>query len=458
MEALVSWANSHGGELHPSVEIFNDVETGNSFRVRAGQKLSPGDTIVTCPFGLTLSYLNALDLTAHGHESHDVSPPLPSEFIEAVPPHVVARFFLVKQYLLGRESFWYPYISMLPQPDQLSSWWLPPLWPSWDIELLEDTNIHTAIIEIKARLKAEFKHAAPLLKSLPNAQDYTRLLYNWAYSIFTSRSFRPSRVVPNYESLPLPEGCAIDDFHILMPLFDIGNHSHTAKISWDIAPGTSTTVLKTFDAYNAGDQVFNNYGSKTNAELMLAYGFIVPESPALHNDYVHLQLRIVDQEASSLADTTPPRSYFFSLRPAADPSSVAAHSQLILPDIDPSSVLSAFRHVQDALVWELFLLQTTPEQRDLITVSSDSRDVDQERLRAVLTGKLPDEFTPILEQTMAIIQAKALQELEKLEQSDFPLTEDMDAPRNERMLYQYRTQCSQVLANVLESVEPPESP
>ncbi|KAM0335018.1 hypothetical protein ACHAQA_000052 [Verticillium albo-atrum] len=455
MEALVSWAKAHGGELHPSVEIFNDTNTGNSFRVRAGQKLSPGDTIVTCSLDLTLSYLNTLDLTTHGHVSHDVSPPLPQELLDGVPPHVIARFFLVKQYLLGSESFWYPYISMLPQPDHLSSWSLPPLWPSDDIELLDDTNIHTAVSEIKARLKTEYKQATPLLKSLPNSQDYTRLLYNWAYSIFTSRSFRPSRVVPNHETLPLPEGCAIDDFHILMPLFDVGNHSHTAGISWDIAPGTSTTVVKTLDAYGAGEQVFNNYGSKTNAELMLAYGFLIPESPNLHNDYVHLQLRTADQAASSLADSSKPRSFFFSLRAAADPSSLAARRQLTLPDMDPASVLSAFRHVQDALVWELFLLQTTPEQRDLIEISADAREPDQERLKAVLTGKLPEEFQPILEQTMAIIQAKAMQELEKLEQSDFELDEDMEATRNQRMVYQYRTQCRQVLINVLESVEPP---
>ncbi|KAF3353332.1 hypothetical protein VDGD_03779 [Verticillium dahliae] len=455
MEALTSWASSHGAELHPAVEVFNDNDTGNSFRVRVGQQLSPGETIATCPFSLTLSYLNTLDLKAHGYESHDDAQPLPREFVENIPPHVVARFFLMKQYLLGRDSFWYPYICTLPQPDQLSSWSLPPLWPSDDIELLEDTNIHTAVAEIKARLKAEYKQATPLLAALPNANDYTRLLYNWAYSIFTSRSFRPSRVVPDHESLPLPEGCAIDDFHILMPLFDIGNHSHSAGISWDIAPGTSTTVLKTLDAYESGAQVFNNYGSKTNAELMLAYGFLIPESPTLHNDFVHLQLRTADETASSLADSAKPRSFFFSLRPVADPSSLAAHRQLTLPNIDPASVLPAFRHVQDALIWQLFLLQTTPEQRNTINVPSDAKDSDEERLKAVLTGKLPDEFTPILEQTMAIIQAKAMQELEKLEQSDFELDKDTNATRIQRMVYQYRTQCRQVLINVLESVEPP---
>ncbi|KAH6695710.1 SET domain-containing protein [Plectosphaerella plurivora] len=461
MEALLNWAKEDGGVLHPSVEVFSDPATGNSFRVKEGCVLSPGDGIVTCPLSMTLSYLNSLPNLADRGIRVDKEP-FPQEFLDTLPPHVVGRFFLIKQYLLGRDSFWHPYIATLPQPDQLDSWSLPSSWPTDDLELLEDTNVHTAVGEVKARLKAEFKEATSILKRTEDDwQDYTRVLYSWAYSIYTSRSFRPSRVVLNPESLALPLGCKIDDFSILMPLFDVGNHSPLAVVDWNTerqgGSQAEAVTLKTGTEYAGGEQVFNNYGEKTNAELMLAYGFLIPTSEALHNDYVHLQLRTGPPTAD---DETPEakaaREFFFSLRPVTHPSSVTGRKRSILPDLRPEDVLPAFRHVQDRLVWQLVQLQTSEEQRAALLPTA--KGGDEERLRMVLTGTAGDEFRPVLEQTIAIVQHKALQELEKLEQSDFEVEEDQeeDLTWNQRMAWEYRAQCRRVLESVLESLEMPE--
>ncbi|KAL2752418.1 hypothetical protein ACRALDRAFT_2044239 [Sodiomyces alcalophilus JCM 7366] len=500
MDELISWSKENGGNLSAAVEVFYDSVTGHSFRVREGHSLQPGDAIVSCPLNITLSYLNTLDqdLTPHGIPSppHRTGDPLPQEFLRAVDPHVAARFFLIQQYLLGPRSFWYPYIRTLPQPDNLSEWALPPFWTSDDIDLLDGTNAHVSLHEIKARLRREHKHASAALQATSFAgrsRDYSRLLYHWAYTIFTTRSFRPSRVVPNPEALPLPSGVAVDDFHVLMPLFDVGNHSPTAEVDWHTgAAGKEgphsgpVTVLSTRTPYAAGEQVFNNYGPKTNAELLLAYGFVIPESPALHNDYVHLQLRTAGppsaashgvkeaggRESSSQPPPPKTREFFFSLRPVTHPSSVTAHKHLTLPSLDPDSVLPCFRHVQDTLVWELICMQTTPEQREALfpvtVVQEEGADGDKERLRVLLTGEARKTASvdmgmeALLERTLAIIQAKAFQELEKLEQSDFELAEDDEegeegnrATRNQRLAYVYRTQCRKVLINVLESLEMP---
>lgn len=457
MEVLLDWAKQNGGELHPAVEVFNDPATGNSFRVREGHALRPGDGIVTCPLSLTLSYLNCLpDVESRGVRVDKDA--FSQEFIDALPPHVVGRFFLIKQYLLGPKSFWHPYFATLPQPDQLDSWCLPPSWPTDDMELLEDTNVHTAVGEIKAQLKSEFKQAMSILKKTESDwQDYTRVLYTWAYSIFTSRSFRPSRVLLDPEDLSL--GCKVDDFSILMPLFDVGNHSPLAEVDWvterQAGLETETTTLKTGTEYAAGDQVFNNYGDKTNAELMLAYGFMIPATDVLHNDYVHLQLRTGPPTAE---DDTPEakaaREFFFSLRPVTDPSSATGRKRSILPDLQPEAILPAFRHVQDRLIWQLVRLQTSEEERRALFPTAEG---DAGRLRTVLTGGGGAAFRPVLEQTVAIVQHKALQELEKLEQSDFEVGEgqEEDLTRNQRMAWVYRAQCRRVLETVLESLEMP---
>ncbi|KAK2001715.1 SET domain-containing protein [Colletotrichum falcatum] len=476
MEELVRWATSHGAALHPSVEVYNDPGTGNSFRASpAGPGVNPGETVVTCPMHLTLSYLNATATPSPGFH-HDAaaaaaagpSGPLPPAFLASVPPHVAGRFFLIHQYLLGEASFWYPYISTLPRPEHLQSWILPPLWPSDDVELLDDTNAHVAVAETKARLKAEFKHAlAALAAAAADARRYTRLLYHWAYCVFASRSFRPSLVIPAAlrPTLALPEGCAVDDFSLLMPLLDIGNHSPTAAVAWDTGAG-GACALRTLDPYAPGAQVFNNYGAgKTNAELMLAYGFCLPESPALHNDYVHVQKRGAAAAAAAAGGQAADAKrvdYLISLRPVADPSSVAARAVRVLADVDGETVLPPFRHVQDAMVWDLVLAQTTAEQREAmlpvsVSVPADAAaaGADLERLRKVLTGDVPAAFRPVLFQTVAIIQDKVLQELERLDQSEFEMDE-AGATRNQRMAYHYRRQCRRVLENVLESMVMPE--
>ncbi|KZL83045.1 set domain-containing protein [Colletotrichum incanum] len=466
MEELVSWASSHGAALHPSVEIYNDPNTGNSFRVSPdGAGVNPGETIVTCPLDLTLSYLNAATTPSPGFHHEDTtstssSSPFPPSFLASVPPHVISRFFLIRQYLLGKDSFWHPYIRTLPQPQHLQSWILPPLWPSDDIELLEDTNVHVAIAEIKARLKAEFKHAIAAFGDDPTRHDYTRLLYNWAYCIFTSRSFRPSLVIPAacQKTLSLPEGCAVDDFSLLLPLFDVGNHAPTSKIAWDADGETNKCALRTLDSYAPGAQVFNNYGTtKTNAELMLAYGFRIPESADLHNDYVHVQRRGAKPAAEESAGDAKARDYLISLRPVTDPSSVAARSLQMLGDVDGDRVLPPFRHVQDTMVWELVLAQTTAEQREKMLLVPEGADADLERLRKVLTGEVTAAFQPVLFQTVAIIQNKVLQELERLDQSEFEM-EEAEATRNQLMAFHYRRRCRKVLMNVLESMEMPDEP
>lgn len=110
------------------------------------------------------------------------------------------------------------------------------------------------MLEIKSTLKKEFKDA---IKLLPDSfqTTYTRPLYLWAYAIFTSRSFRPSLVIPDGDSMNLP--CAIDDFSVLLPLYDLGNHSPVAKATWAADRESQTVSLRTCEPYEAGQQVYN---------------------------------------------------------------------------------------------------------------------------------------------------------------------------------------------------------
>ncbi|RYP11389.1 hypothetical protein DL764_000043 [Monosporascus ibericus] len=166
---LAQWVEQGGGSLNPAVEIYHDEVTKGSFRVRDGYQIEEGDAIVTLPLSRSLSFLNAVrghpDMPAIPYSNiskPENSPYFPREFLEKTPPHVVGRFFLMQQYLLGQDGLWWPYVQTLPQPEHMGGS-LPALWPADDVEFLEGTNAYVAVQEIKTTLKKEFKNAMKLL-------------------------------------------------------------------------------------------------------------------------------------------------------------------------------------------------------------------------------------------------------------------------------------------------------
>jgi hypothetical protein len=115
IQELISWGIEHQAYLNPHVEIYEDPRTGMSFR--AAKELPPQSNIVTCPYQVSLSYLNAIE--APEFCRHSV--PFPRNFLDTLSkddPNIIGHFFLMQQYMLREKSFWWAYIRLLPQPYQ----------------------------------------------------------------------------------------------------------------------------------------------------------------------------------------------------------------------------------------------------------------------------------------------------------------------------------------------------
>ncbi|OAA57966.1 set domain containing protein [Niveomyces insectorum RCEF 264] len=449
LEKLLHWSQAHGGRVHAGLEVYRDAATGLSLRVRPDHSgLAEGATVVFCPLSTSLSYLNAL---SGGPLLMGTQPPqepagestsveasaefssFPPAFVAETAPHVVGRFFLVQQHLLGAASPWYAYLATLPRPDEPTTWALPAVWgrsggdgTARALALLAGTNASTAAAEMRTHIDAEFAAAQERLQRLgfAAAPAYTQRLYDWAFCVFTSRSFRPSLVLdPDVQAvlrglkssggddddddgspLPrLPASCQIDDFSLLLPVLDLANHDPTAAVRWVTsgagaaeaaedpeapeAPGaekaapTPGVAFCVDQPYAPGQQVFNNYGAKTNSELLLGYGFVLRPTPALHNDYVHLRKRGAAATPSTGAgpQATLPQDFLLSLRPLDDASSpvgaarqwrqpVVQHGQASAPADAPTGPVlpPAFGRFEDALLWDLCTqLWTADEQQAL---------------------------------------------------------------------------------------------
>ncbi|OIW25582.1 SET domain-containing protein [Coniochaeta ligniaria NRRL 30616] len=434
-EELLAWGKQHGATLHEQVEVYNDALTKYSLRVKASAPAPDhGFAVVKCPASVTLSYINALTggpLPCNLSADTQLSPSFPASFMSSLPPHVIGRFFLIQQYLRGPQSFWYPYIRTLPQPERLASWALPAFWPEEDIEFFEGTNAEVAIREVQANVKGEFKQARRVLKEdgFPGWQDYSRLLYNWAFCMFTSRSFRPTTVLSEEvrEGVRriLPTTCKDDDFSVLMPVMDIANHQLRAKVTWDTVSDPRACHFVSCDAYQPGRQIFNNYGMKTNSELLLGYGFIIPESEGLHNDYIHLRKRGPEgAEGNDPGGETKPKDFLVSLRPMQDPSSVVGRSRQRLRTGGDFEVTPVLSYIEDSLVWDLVVAQAGHDEQ-----LREALESIVDKIRTALLAKLSFDYAKILDPEVYEDGEPAL----------------IPANQNQELAAAYRLQCKKIL-------------
>lgn len=134
-------------------------------------------------------------------------------------------------------SFWHPYICSLPQPPSLASSTvstlsIPTSWPAEDRLFLSGTNLEPAIAKRQDLWREEWERGIELLGD--EGREYGWELYQWAATVFGSRSFRASLVVD--ENLladnKIRESVKRDQFAVLMPILDIGNHNGVNNAVW----------------------------------------------------------------------------------------------------------------------------------------------------------------------------------------------------------------------------------
>lgn len=297
IESLLQWAASNHTSLHPNVEVFQDATTGLSFK--AIKNVPSGTKFVSCSYQTTLSYLNVAHISSE-FESHG-SLLFPSEFIDALSsedPNTIGHFFLIQQYLMGADSFWWNYIKLLPQPEQPERLALPIWWSEADRKFLEGTNAEPPLAKRQELWKDEWNRGIAILRQQSGHwEDYSYLLYQWAATIFGTRSFRASLTIPaelfehaktsqNNKDLIL-DHVRHDKFSVLLPVLDIGNHNGINAVTWMKDPKAGQFGLCTRDLFQQGSQIYNYYGNKSNSELLVGYGFTLPN---LENDTVNLKL------------------------------------------------------------------------------------------------------------------------------------------------------------------------
>lgn len=168
------WFLSHGGKIDVNV-VIDSGSDGFYLRVSNKKDLSPKTLVVSCPHSLTISshsvvkdpYLSRLDLNS----------------VEQLSLHqsVFTRFFLVNQFLLQRESLWWPYIRILPQPASAGgNFNTPPWYDSEDLPWIRGTNLEFGTKKLEESWRQEYDTAINLFASrdLKQTEKWTWFVYS----------------------------------------------------------------------------------------------------------------------------------------------------------------------------------------------------------------------------------------------------------------------------------------
>ena len=121
--------------------------------------------------------------------------------------------------------------------------------------------------------------------------DMIRDKYLTASAHLSCRAF-PSTLLSRAPTLQTTASC----YPIMIPGVDTFNHSRGQPVSWctsypdgstEERDESATISIISHTTTSLGEEVFNNYGLKANDELILGYGFSLPENP---DDKITLQL------------------------------------------------------------------------------------------------------------------------------------------------------------------------
>lgn len=241
----------------------------------------------------------------------------------------------------SKECMFRDYLRSLPSEYEDPAW-----WKEEEVkELLAGTNLMEGAMLRRAWLKRIFTALVPeLITSNPDLfkkDIYTYENFLWAHSAFSSRGFphilsqkpdekdttvtRESKAssIPTFHSssttttsqlsAPPPPliGCegatGVNPFQdpphepigCMLPVLDLLNHAPRTPIAWIRNSEGVSFIHEGKEALQTGEEVNNNYGPKSNEELLMGFGFTLPTNA---DDTYTLAIRPIVAPPSPIQD------------------------------------------------------------------------------------------------------------------------------------------------------------
>ncbi|GAA5910166.1 hypothetical protein JCM8208_006747 [Rhodotorula glutinis] len=288
-----------GGSFYPALVSKQDAY-GTSI-CNGPETLKAGAEVVNCPFALAVT-----PTRARRSIPTSLFPSLPTSFRKSRQPnHELMALYLCLHVLdpstvraiAGLDLAHQVYVDHLPTTESMrTTLYFSPA----ERELLRGSNLYGATEEREQGWRQEWDEVRGWISDDAVREELSWDKWLWACTILSSRAF-PSSLIDGDKANSTP---------VLFPGIDMLNHRPTAKVTWssdvhaEVASsggegdkGSLTIVLD--EDVPADEQVFNTYGAKSNEELLLGYGFVLPSNPA---DFHALKLALPPSCSPALFD------------------------------------------------------------------------------------------------------------------------------------------------------------
>ena len=287
---LLSWLASRRfpfAASNVSVSRFSPARGGRR-GLRARAPLARGDTVLSVPRRFFMSRASARTSRL-------------GEVIRALEGTISDKWLLTVHLLyeyLDPASQWRPYLDTIPAPDPTGSSHAI-FWSDTDLAQLQCSEANECPVVTRVRRdrdKAQlvYEQLAPLMTSYfpPQQQRDPKAAtvgggfswnnFAWAYSTVKARCFTINVTATYGTSFrkadpSLPEGL----MSLLVPVGDLFNHHNSVpalQFAYEFDDEQDALVVYADQKYDAGDEVFISYGILTNPDLLLSYGFILPDN------------------------------------------------------------------------------------------------------------------------------------------------------------------------------------
>lgn len=357
LQNILSWAKENGAKISDNLEFKYSDEKGVHAFVKENISTDKKSHLIEIPQSIlfTPKYSESIFDYLQGSDAAGKNPNAKSQLLLA-KLKFDSNDTLFENINLTQK--FKPYLDFLPNNGQETN--CPYFWSMPEKELLDGTDAHIFMKRQFLKSLEEWKVFATQLYQL-NPNEYPQLkdelleyeafkmgpvggvavnyllnikkitwtsftAYLWASCIFTSRAFPYMLFDKNIKDL---------NTAFLIPVVDLLNHENERKVRWTVE--NNNFVFNTLDSdenIKAGMELFNNYGEKSNLDLLLGYGFVVN-----NNRYESATLTLqVDESVIDGAKS-------FGVKLPQDASVLGINFEITKSDTTPKSLIDFFSYL-----------------------------------------------------------------------------------------------------------------
>ncbi|XP_041468746.1 actin-histidine N-methyltransferase-like [Lytechinus variegatus] len=252
-EAFFKWLNKNGVSSD-SVKI---AKFDQGYGLQATKDIKSDEQLLNIPRKVMMTDQNAL-------ESPTIGELVRGDRLLKGMPNVALAVFIISE-KLKPNSFWKPYLDILP-----SSYNLPLYFTPDDIKLFKGTTVYGEFLKQYKNIARQYGYLFKLFNLPDNSklqlrEHFTYDFYRWAVSTVMTRQNQ----IPAKDS----KGLSLS----LIPLWDMCNHAN-GEMKTDFIEETDSCINMALRDFNVGEQIFICYGRRSSSDLLLYSGFIYQDN------------------------------------------------------------------------------------------------------------------------------------------------------------------------------------